>query len=176
MLRREIGGKSLELVVGDITLQEVDAVVNAANAALAGGGGVDGAIHRKGGPAIMEECRRIGGCPTGRTVMTTAGNLPAKKVLHTVGPVWMGGGAGEPELLASCYRTALSLARDNGLASVAFASISTGVYGYPVDKAAAVAIPVITAFLVDPGNTLPDLVRMVLFDERTFDAYAFALE
>lgn len=168
-MRKTIGGGMLELVQGDITLQEVDAIVNAANSALAGGGGVDGAIHRRGGPEIMAECRKIGGCPTGQTVMTTAGRLPAKKVLHTVGPIWRGGGAGEVELLASCYRTALTLARDNELNSVAFASISTGVYGYPVKKAAAVALSAIAVFMQE--NPQPALVRMVLFDESTLAAY-----
>ncbi len=152
---------------------EVDGIVNAANAALAGGGGVDGAIHRKGGPSIIKECQAIGGCPTGRTVITGAGKLPAKYVLHTVGPVWRGGGQGEPELLASCYRTALALARDKGLRSLSFASISTGVYGYPVGQAAAIAIREIRDFM--NANNEPGLVRMIVFDEKTFDAYAEAL-
>lgn len=164
-----IGDKTLELRKGDITLEKVDAVVNAANAALAGGGGVDGAIHRRGGPAIMAECRRIGGCPTGQTVMTTGGDLPARKVLHTVGPIWRGGGKGEEELLRSCYRTALELAADNGLRSVAFPSVSTGVYGYPVDKAAKAALETIRDFLLD--HDMPALVRMVLFDDATYAAY-----
>lgn len=172
-MRKDIGFGRLELVTGDITLQEMDAIVNAANSALAGGGGVDGAIHRRGGPSIMAECRKIGGCPTGQTVITGAGDLPCRYVLHTVGPVWRGGGAGEPELLASCYRTALALAREHGLASVAFASISTGVYGYPLDRAAAVAVGEIAAFL--RKNDAPGLVRMVLFDEKTHQAYADAL-
>ena len=172
-MRARVGECVLELQQGDITLQEVDAIVNAANSALAGGGGVDGAIHRKGGPSIMEECRKIGGCPTGQTVLTGAGKLPCKYVLHTVGPIWRGGTAGEPELLASCYRTALGLARDQGLASVAFASISTGVYGYPVDLAAEVALGGIIAFL--EMNKTPKLVRMVLFDEKTFNAYGDVL-
>jgi O-acetyl-ADP-ribose deacetylase (regulator of RNase III) len=128
-MRKTFGTGILELLQGDLTEQVVDAVVNAANTHLAGGGGVDGAIHRRGGSAIMEECRKIGGCPTGQTVMTTGGNLPARFVLHTVGPVWRGGRNGEAELLTSCYRSALTLARDHSLASVAFASISTGVYG-----------------------------------------------
>ena len=172
-MRMQLGNGFLELVRGDITLETVDAVVNAANSALVGGGGVDGAIHRRGGPKIMEECRRIGGCPTGQTVMTTAGNLPAKNVLHTVGPVWRGGETGEPDLLASCYRTALELARDNDLQSIAFPSVSTGVFGYPVDKAAAIALRVIRDFMVE--NDLPKRIRMVLFDEATFEAYRKAL-
>lgn len=173
-MQLKIADKTLELKQGDITLEEVDAIANAANSRLAGGGGVDGAIHRRGGPRIMEECRRIGGCPTGGTVMTTAGDLRAKKVLHTVGPVWSGGDRGEAELLASCYRTALELARDEGLDSVAFPSISTGVYGYPVRPAAGIALATIAAFLKE--NDHPALVRMVLFDSDTYAAYAAALE
>lgn len=172
-MRVDAGNGTLELVQGDITVQEVDAIVNAANSKLAGGGGVDGAIHRKGGSSIMAECRKIGGCPTGQTVMTGAGKLPCAKVLHTVGPIWRGGSKGEADLLASCYRTALTLARDNGLASVAFASISTGIYGYPVIKAAPIALGEILSFLKE--NKTPSLVRMVLFDKRTFDAYLSAL-
>lgn len=175
-MRITVGNGVVELVRGDITAQEVDAIVNAANTALIGGGGVDGAIHSKGGPSIMQECRRIGGCPTGKTVITNAGKLPARKVLHTVGPVWRGGGNGEPKLLASCYRTALTLARDNGLNSVAFSSISTGVYGYPVNEAAAIALNTIFDFMKTPGNDIPSLVRMVLFDEKTYIAYEDALK
>lgn len=175
-MRATVGKGAVELVQGDITLQEVDAIVNAANSALAGGGGVDGAVHRRGGPDIMAECRAIGGCPTGRTVMTTAGKLPAKKVLHTVGPIWRGGGAGEAELLASCYRTALALARDNELWSVAFASISTGVYGYPVEQAAGIALFEIVSFMKIAEGGAPNLARMVLFDAGTYDVYAEALE
>lgn len=174
-MRMRIGNGTLELIQGDLTEQRVDAVVNAANSALAGGGGVDGAIHRRGGLEIMAECRKIGGCPTGYTVMTTAGKLPAKKILHTVGPIWRGGESGEPEALASCYRTALALARDNGLDSVAFASISTGIYGYPVHLAAETALGTIAAFMGSPGNARPGLVRMVLFDEKTLKAYEEAM-
>ncbi len=172
-MRAALGKGVVELVQGDITEQRVDAVVNAANARLAGGGGVDGAIHRRGGPSIMAECRAIGGCPTGSTVITGGGKLPCRFVLHTVGPVWRGGGDGEPDLLASCYRTALALAAERGLASVAFASISTGVYSYPVDKAAAVAIGEIAAFLEE--NAVPGLVRMAAFDGKTLAAYEHAL-
>lgn len=172
-MRMDIGNGALELVQGDITTQDVDAIVNAANSKLAGGGGVDGAIHKKGGSSIMAECRKIGGCPTGQTVMTGAGKLPCKKVLHTVGPIWRGGASGESELLASCYQTALTLASDNELSSVAFASISTGIYGYPIIKAAPIALDEIISFM--KHNTLPSLVRMVLFDKRTFDAYASVL-
>lgn len=172
-MRKIFGGGVLELLQGDLTEQAVDAVVNAANTRLAGGGGVDGAIHRRGGPAIMEACRKIGGCPTGRTVMTAGGDLPARFVLHTAGPVWRGGENGEAELLASCYRSALELARDHSLESVAFASISTGVYGYPVEKAAAIAVSTIAAFLKE--NPMPKLARMVLFNAGILDAYAKAL-
>ncbi len=172
-MRKTFGSGVLELLKGDLTEQAVDAVVNAANTRLAGGGGVDGAIHRRGGSAIMEECRKLGGCPTGQTVMTTGGNLPARFVLHTVGPVWRGGKNGEAALLASCYRSALALARDHSLASVAFASISTGVYGYPVEQAAVVALSIITAFMKE--NPLPKLVRMVLFSDDILETYAKAL-
>ena len=173
-MKMHVGGGTLELKLGDITREAVDAIGNAANARLAGGGGVDGAIHRAGGPAIMAECRKIGGCPTGQAVMTSGGNLPAGKVLHMVGPIWHGGGNGEAELLASCYRTALTLARDAGLESVAFPSVSTGIYGYPVDKAAAVALETIAVFM--ETNALPRLVRMILFDAGTFLAYEKALK
>lgn len=131
----------LELVQGDITTIAVDAIVNAANSGLRGGGGVDGAIHRAGGPAIMDECRRLGGCPTGEAKATGAGNLPARHVVHAVGPVWNGGGSGEPELLASAHRRSIEVADELGCASVAFPAISTGVYGYPVGRAARIALP-----------------------------------
>jgi O-acetyl-ADP-ribose deacetylase (regulator of RNase III) len=131
----------LELVQGDITTVAVDAIVNAANSGLRGGGGVDGAIHRAGGPAIMEECRRLGGCPTGDAKATGAGALPARYVVHAVGPVWHGGDLGEPEALASAHRRSVEVADELGCESVAFPAISTGIYGYPVDRAAAVALP-----------------------------------
>jgi O-acetyl-ADP-ribose deacetylase len=138
-------GAQLELVQGDITRVAVDAIVNAANSGLRGGGGVDGAIHRAGGPRIMEECRRLGGCPTGDAEATGAGNLPARYVVHAVGPVWNGGEAGEPELLASAHRRSIEVADGLGCVSVAFPAISTGVYGYPVDRAARVALPAAVA-------------------------------
>ena len=172
-MRKMVGNNVIELKQGDITLETVDAIVNAANSGLRGGGGVDGAIHRAGGPAIMEECRRIGGCPTGRTVATTAGRLKAKRILHTVGPIWRGGGAGEAELLASCYQTALTLAGELGLDSIAFPSISTGVYSYPLDAAARIALETITRFI--ENGSQPRLVRMVLFDATTMKAYQEAL-
>jgi O-acetyl-ADP-ribose deacetylase (regulator of RNase III) len=130
----------IELVQGDITLQRVDAIVNAANSSLLGGGGVDGAIHRAGGPAILEECKRLGGCATGDVKATGGGNLPVRFVLHAVGPVWQGGDRGEDELLASCHRRALALAEELGCATVAFPAISTGVYRFPVDRAASIAL------------------------------------
>ena len=135
-----LGHTTLELHQGDITRLAVDAIVNAANSDLRGGGGVDGAIHRAGGPAIMAECRRIGGCPTGQAVVTSGGNLPARYVIHAVGPVWQGGGRGEPALLRAAYANSLLRAEELGLASVAIPSISTGVYGYPIALACPVAV------------------------------------
>lgn len=173
-MRASFGKGTLELIRGDITRERVDAIVNAANSRLAGGGGVDGAIHRAGGPAIMKECAEIGGCPTGSTVMTGAGTLHAKAVLHTVGPIWRGGGGGEEKLLASCYATALELCEKHGFDSVAFPSVSTGVYGYPVDRAAPVALGAIAAHM--RRHEKPRLIRMVLFDETTLAAYENALE
>jgi len=168
----------LYIIQGDITRQDTEAIVNAANSSLVGGGGVDGAIHRAGGPAILEECKQIvsrqGRLPTGKAVITTGGNLKAKYVIHTVGPVWHGGNKGEPELLASAYQESLKLVAGNKIKSVSFPSISTGVYGYPVDKASKVAIGAVTAFL-RRGITSVKEVGFVLFDARTFNAYLSAL-
>ena len=139
-MQLELRTTTLRLHQGDITLLQVDAVVNAANSGLRGGGGVDGAIHRAGGPAIMQACRTIGGCPTGQAVVTTGGNLPARYVIHAVGPVWQGGSRGEPELLRSAYANSLQRAEELGIASMAFPSISTGIYGYPIEQACPVAV------------------------------------
>ena len=173
-----INQAKLSLTQGDITRQATDAIVNAANPSLMGGGGVDGAIHRAGGPAILAECKQIvarqGRLPTGQAVITTDGNLKAKHVIHTVGPIWHGGGKGEAELLASAYRESLKVATERKLASIAFPSISTGVYGYPVSQAARVAIGAVVSFL-RRGNTSISEVVFVLFDARTLDAYSLAL-
>ncbi len=170
-----MGMVNYNLVLGDITTQVVDAIVNAANERLAGGGGVDGAIHRAGGLSIMQECMKIGSCPTGCAVLTTAGQLKAKAVIHTVGPVWHGGNSGEDKLLASSYRSSLELAMLKGFKSVAFPSISTGVYGYPVDLAAPVAINAVRKFFKDNMACSITEVRFVLFDDFTYSAFEKAL-
>ncbi len=170
-----LGAATLELLRGDITTVAVDAIVNAANTSLRGGGGVDGAIHRQGGPAILAECRKIGGCKTGEAVITTAGNLPARYVIHTVGPVWNGGARGEPELLASAYRHSLRLAEDRDLTSIAFPSISTGAYRYPIALAAPLALQTVAASLrADPEGSLCR-VLFVLFSDADLAAYRVAL-
>ncbi len=175
-----VGSTKLELIRGDLTQQAVDAIVNAANPTLMGGGGVDGAIHRAGGPAILEECKRIvttlpgGRLPAGEAVITTGGNLPARFVIHTVGPVWQGGQAGEDETLARAYQSSLRLAKERGLRSIAFPSISTGAYGFPVERAARVALRAILTFLEENPGAF-DLVRMVLWTERDLRVYEEAL-
>jgi O-acetyl-ADP-ribose deacetylase (regulator of RNase III) len=167
----------LSIVQGDITRQATDAIVNAANSGLMGGGGVDGAIHRAGGPAILEECKRIraerGRLPTGEAVITTGGNLKARYVIHTVGPVWHGGTGGEADLLASAYSESLKLAVERGLKSISFPSISTGAYGYPVEPAAGIALKTVIDFLADDDSL--DEVVFVLFDSRTYRVYADTL-
>ena len=165
---------NIEVILGDITRQSVDAIVNAANCSLLGGGGVDGAIHRAAGPELLAECRTLHGCETGKAKITKGYRLPAKYVIHTPGPVWHGGGSGEPELLASCYRSCLELASQNGCETVDVPSISTGVYHFPLEKAAEIAIGTIAAFLREH----PEIrrVRMVCFDERTKAYYDRALE
>ena len=163
----------IEIIQGDITKQDVDAIVNAANTGLLGGGGVDGAIHRAAGPELLAECRTLHGCETGRAKITKGYRLPAKYVIHTPGPVWHGGGYGEEALLASCYRSCLELASENGCKTVDFPSISTGVYHFPLEKAAAIAVGTIAAYL----NAHPEIerVRMVCFDARTESFYTDAL-
>lgn len=173
----DLGRARIRAVLGDITNEEVDAIVNAANSRLAGGGGVDGAIHRAGGPAIMAECDRIraeqGGCPTGGAVITTAGRLKAKHVIHAVGPVWSGGQMNEDALLASAYRESMRLARANGLKSVAFPAISTGVYGFPKDRAARIALTTVLDELKTGGI---DEVRHVLFSKPDHELYLALLD
>jgi O-acetyl-ADP-ribose deacetylase len=168
----------ITIVQGDITRQATDAIVNAANSSLMGGGGVDGAIHRAGGPAILEECKKIvarqGRLPTGKSVITTGGDLKARHVIHTVGPIWHGGDRGEADLLASAYRESLTLAVTSNLKTIAFPSISTGAYGYPVDSAAEVALQTVIKFL-EKKASLQEVV-FVLFDNRTCEVYIEELE
>ena len=174
-----IGARTLALVEGDITKVPADAIANAANSGLRGGGGVDGAIHRAGGPKIMEELsvirRESGGCPTGSAVVTGAGELPAKWVIHCVGPIYSDGSQGEPELLASCYRTAMQLAAEKGATSITFPSISTGVYGYPIDEAAEIAIST-TATEMDKEALPLQRATFVLFGQAAYDAHVRAAE
>jgi O-acetyl-ADP-ribose deacetylase (regulator of RNase III) len=160
----------IELVTGDITGEETDAIVNAANSRLAGGAGVDGAIHRAGGPAIMNECRKIGGCPTGQAVITTGGNLKARYVIHTVGPVYRNGTQNEERMLVSAYQNSLKLACRKGLQSISFPAISCGVYGYPIHEAAHLALNTCIEFARE--NTGIQLIRHVLFDQRIYDVFA----
>ena len=168
------GGQVLELIEGDITKIAADVIVNAANSALAGGGGVDGAIHRAGGPSIMQELRRYDGCPTGTAVATGAGALPAKFVFHTVGPVWRGGARYEADLLASCYWTCLQMAEERELKTIAFPAISTGIYRYPMEAAARIAIDSIYAHFANPGTHLRQ-ATFVLFGGIAFEAFKNAL-
>jgi len=174
----KINNSVLLLTKGDITKQQTDAIVNAANSGLMGGGGVDGAIHRAGGPQILKDCKNIvsrqGRLPTGDAVITTAGNLPAKYVIHTVGPVWYGGNKNEPKLLRNAYWNSLKLAEKKGLNTISFPSISTGVYAYPIERAAAIALEAVTKFM-ESASSITNVV-FVLFDQRTFGAYREALE
>ncbi len=173
-----IGKTKIALVQSDITKQATEAIVNAANSSLMGGGGVDGAIHRAGGPTILEECKqivaRIGHLDTGKAVITHGGNLPAKYVIHTVGPVWRGGSHGEPELLASAYRESLKLASEHKLKSMSFPSISTGAYGYPIAEAAKVALSTVIDFLRNTPTSLAE-VYFVLFDANSYQVYGAKL-
>jgi len=164
----------IQIIRGDITKQAVDAIVNAANCSLLGGGGVDGAIHRAAGPELLKECRTLNGCETGKAKITGGYNLPAKYVIHTPGPVWHGGKRGEEELLASCYKSCLELALENGCKTVDFPSISTGVYRFPLDKASRIAISTIASFLEQ--HTQIERVRMVCFDASTEAHYVKALQ
>jgi O-acetyl-ADP-ribose deacetylase (regulator of RNase III) len=168
----------IELIKGDITKMAVDAIVNAANSSLMGGGGVDGAIHRQGGPAILEECRKIvarqGGCKTGEAVITTAGQLPSKFVIHTVGPVWNGGQAGEREQLANCYRNSIKLGLENHCKTLAFPNISTGIYGFPKEEAAKVAIEAVLHFIATKGDM--EKIIFVCYDEENFILYKRELD
>jgi len=173
-MKVEIGSSVLELVEGDITKQDVDAIVNAANSSLLGGGGVDGAIHRAAGPQLLEECRTLGGCETGSAKITRGYRLKARQVIHAVGPVYRDGKHGEPALLASAYRTCLELASQNKCASVAFPAISTGIYGYPMEDAAHIAFRTIIDYLGEHPEI--KLVRYVLYDARAFQVHQRGLE
>jgi len=163
---------ALEIVTGDITVQDVEAIVNAANSTLLGGGGVDGAIHAAAGPGLLRECKTLGGCPTGDARLTGGYNLQAKYVIHTVGPIWRGGGYGEDGLLASCYRNCFEIVREKGMKSVAFPSISTGAYGFPVERACRIALREIRAFLDGEGAGVK--VVVVCFGQGVYDAYQSA--
>ncbi|MGA9771779.1 MAG: O-acetyl-ADP-ribose deacetylase [Blastocatellia bacterium] len=164
----------IEILKADITTLKVDAIVNAANSSLLGGGGVDGAIHRAAGPGLLRECRLLGGCKTGQAKITNGYNLPAKYVIHTVGPVWNGGEQGEPDLLASCYRSSFTLAAQNNVRTIAFPAISCGVYGYPVEAACRIAINETVRFLSD--NDSIEKVILTCFDQAVFQAYVSQLE
>jgi len=168
----KIGNTIFFLEEGDISHQTTEAIVNAANSRLAGGGGVDGAIHRAGGPVIIEECRKLGGCPTGQAVITTGGNLKAKYVIHTVGPIYQGGNRGEARLLSGAYHESLKLAHKKGIRSVAFPSLSTGAYGYPLEEAACIAVKTVADYLRE--NPVFDRVGFVLFGNQAYQAYVQA--
>jgi O-acetyl-ADP-ribose deacetylase (regulator of RNase III) len=173
-MQAQINGSALELVEGDITKQDVDAIVNAANSSLLGGGGVDGAIHRAAGPQLLEECRTLGGCPTGSAKITRGYRLQARHVIHAVGPAYRDGKHGEPWLLASAYRTCLELASQNACASIAFPAISTGVYGYPMEDAGHIAFRTIIDYLGEHPEI--KLVRFVLYGARAFEVHRRVLE
>lgn len=174
MVKIRINRSILELVEGDITNQETDAIVNAANTSLLGGSGVDGAIHRAGGPKILEECKKLGGCPTGEARITPGGNLKVRYVIHTVGPIYHEGKRKEAELLANAYKNSLSLASQYKLKSVAFPSISTGAYGYPVSEAATIALKTVINYVKTHSDI--ELVRFVLFDQKSYQEYEKSLQ
>ncbi len=165
--------EQIEIVQGDITQLPVDAIVNAANTSLLGGGGVDGAIHRAAGPALLEECKRLGGCPTGQAKITGGYQLPARHIIHTVGPVWHGGQGGEEQLLADCYRNSLKLAEQNGVRTIAFPSISTGAYRFPIERACRIAVREVKAFL--SSSEVVEKVYFVCFSTSDLAAYRTAL-
>src|SRR5579871_5571037 len=173
MRARETNGQ-IVAARGDLTKQKVDAIVNAANETLLGGGGVDGAIHRAAGPELLAECRTLGGCPTGEARITQGYRLPAAWVIHTVGPIWRGGGHGEDALLAQCYRSCFGIARERSLRTLAFPSISTGAYGFPVERASHIAVAEMRAALADDPSLRE--VRVVCFDDRTYRQYLAALQ
>lgn len=156
----------ITIKLGDITKEDTDVIVNAANTGLRGGGGVDGALHRAAGPSVMKECKEIGGCPTGQAVITTAGNLKAKKIIHTPGPVWCDGKHGEPQLLKNCYENSFLLAKEHGLATIAFPSISTGAYGYPIEEAARIALSIGKKFEKDFQE-----IRYICYSQADFEVY-----
>ena len=173
-MERRVGASVIEITKGDITKEKVDAIVNAANKTLLGGGGVDGAIHRAGGPAILAECKTLDGCETGNAKATTGGNLPAKYVIHTVGPVYRDGNRGEPDLLAGCHRRSLEVAVEKGARTVAFPAISCGVYGYPISDAARIAVRTTGEFLKSHKGV--ERVRFVLFFQDVYSAFEKALK
>ena len=173
-MKKQVGAARIEVVLGDLTKETADAIVNAANTSLLGGGGVDGAIHRAGGPAILEACRVLNGCETGDAKITTAGRMPAKYVIHTVGPVYRGGQRGEAELLASCHRRSLEVAVENGVRSVSLPAISCGVYGYPIPEAAEIAMATVKEFLETHEGI--EHVRFVLFGNDTLALFLAVLE
>jgi len=173
-MKRETIAYRISVVEGDITKQQVDAIVNAANTSLLGGGGVDGAIHRAAGPELLEECRKLGGCPTGEARITKGYNLPARWVIHTVGPIWHGGGRNEADLLANCYRNSLALAAQKGIRTIAFPSISTGAYGFPMKRAARIAVREITQFLQTKKSV--ERVVLVCFGQDALEIHQQAVQ